>query len=244
MGYEQPGMKAEDDNGISCQPDHIRQDFIRKVYTILSFQLLLTTIIAYSITSQPTTWIRAHMFLYQGAQLITMGTLIGVTCCCSHIAKQFPLNYAFLGVITVGMGVTTGFVSSMYTADSVVMAMGATCCVFFSLTALAICTKIDFTGMGAYLMAAVMSLMAFGFMMMLFSMITGNPVSSGIRTLYAAGGVVIFSMYIVYDTQLIVGGSHRKHQFSVDDYVFAALNIYLDIINLFLFLLELFGERR
>merc|ERR1712187_469684 len=120
------------------------------------------------------------------------------------------------------------------------MAMGATCCVFFTLTAFAVCTDIDFTGMGAYLMVAVMSLMAFGFMMMLFSMITGSPVDGSVRTLYAAAGVVIFSMYIVYDTQLIVGGSHKKFSFSVDDYVFAALNIYLDIINLFLFLLELF----
>lgn len=36
----------------------------------------------------------------------------------------------------------------------------------------------------------------------------------------------------------------QEHQFEVDDYVFAALNIYLDVINLFLNLLELLGERR
>ena len=47
-----------------------------------------------------------------------------------------------------------------------------------------------------------------------------------------------------YDTQLIVGGAHKKHQFGVDDYVFAALNIYLDIINLFLLLLQLLQDRR
>ena len=38
---------------------------------------------------------------------------------------------------------------------------------------------------------------------------------------------MLFSLYLVYDTQLIVGGAHKKFQFSVDDYVFAALNIYL-----------------
>lgn len=45
------------------------------------------------------------------------------------------------------------------------------------------------------------------------------------------------------DTQLIIGGKHAKFQFSVDDYVFAALNLYLDIINLFLFILQIINNR-
>ncbi len=36
----------------------------------------------------------------------------------------------------------------------------------------------------------------------------------------------------------------KKVQISPDDYVFAALNLYLDIVNLFLYLLRLFGDRR
>jgi len=58
-------------------------------------------------------------------------------------------------------------------------------------------------------------------------------------------GVLLFTFYIVFDTQLLIGeyGGH-KVQFGIDDYVFAALNLYLDIINLFLHILSLFGERR
>merc|ERR1712244_171859 len=96
---------------------------------------------------------------------------------------------------------------------------------------------------GPYLMAALLALISFSFVMMLYSMITGSPIDGSIRTLYSLAGVVIFSLFIIYDTQLIVGGTHKKHQFTVDDYVFAALNIYLDIINLFLMLLELMGDR-
>ena len=47
----------------------------------------------------------------------------------------------------------------------------------------------------------------------------------------------------VYDTQLIVGGSHRKIQFSEDDYVLASIILYLDVINLFLFILDLLPGR-
>ena len=56
-------------------------------------------------------------------------------------------------------------------------------------------------------------------------------------------GVLIFSLYIVHDTQLMLGGSH-KVSIGMDDYVFAALNLYLDIINLFLLLLDLLNGGR
>ena len=55
---------------------------------------------------------------------------------------------------------------------------------------------------------------------------------------------MLFSFYIVYDTQLIVGGKHRKIMFHIDDYVLAAVSLYLDVINLFLMILRLLnGER-
>ncbi|CAE8608820.1 unnamed protein product, partial [Polarella glacialis] len=128
-----------------------------------------------------------------------------------------------------------GFLTAIYKTDSVLLALGATVMVFGSLTAYAKYTKSDFTGMGPYLMAALMSLMGFGFVLSLFSMFASVP--PVMQTLYALGGTLIFSMYIVYDTQQILGG--RSIELGVDEYVFAALNLYLDIINLFITLLQL-----
>ena len=53
-------------------------------------------------------------------------------------------------------------------------------------------------------------------------------------------GAVIFSLYIVYDTQLMLGGKH-KHALSPEEYIFAALHLYLDIVSLFLYILAIFG---
>lgn len=55
---------------------------------------------------------------------------------------------------------------------------------------------------------------------------------------------VIFACYMVFDTQMILGswGGH-KLEFEVDDYIFAALNLYLDIINFFLDMLAILGSR-
>ena len=57
---------------------------------------------------------------------------------------------------------------------------------------------------------------------------------------YGAAGALVFSLYLVYDTQLMLGGKH-KYALSPEEYIFAALNLYLDIINLFLYLLSIFG---
>ena len=57
--------------------------------------------------------------------------------------------------------------------------------------------------------------------------------------------VLVFVFYIIYDTQFIMGeyGGH-KEQFEIDDYIFASLNLYLDVVNLFLYILEMFGNRQ
>lgn len=74
--------------------------------------------------------------------------------------------------------------------------------------------------------------------------LAGSPAFHGMRLLYAFFGALLFSGFIVLDTQMIVGGKHSKYSFSLDDYCMAAINLYLDIIQLFLFLLELFGDRK
>ena len=52
------------------------------------------------------------------------------------------------------------------------------------------------------------------------------------RTAISAIGIVLFCLFLLIDIQLVMGGG--KYEFSPEDYVIAALNIYLDLVNLFL----------
>ncbi len=61
-------------------------------------------------------------------------------------------------------------------------------------------------------------------------------------SIYAAIFAVIYSIYILIDTQLILGG--KNVSLSLDNYVLGAVLLYIDIIGLFLELLRLFGRRR
>ena len=59
--------------------------------------------------------------------------------------------------------------------------------------------------------------------------------------LYIYVGLIIFCIYLIYDVQLLIGNSEKK--FSEDDYILAAINIYLDIIAIFIRLLEIIGSK-
>ena len=60
--------------------------------------------------------------------------------------------------------------------------------------------------------------------------------------LWSVGGVILFSFYLLFDTQMIMGGDNKRYQFDEDSYILAAVAIYLDIINLFLYILEILDD--
>merc|ERR1719379_1506895 len=153
-------------------------------------------------------------------------------CCCVETLRKFPNNYIFLAVITVCLSVIVGFTSARYTWQSVVLCAGITAFIFIGMTVFAWTTKTDFTGAGPYIFAAMLCLMCFGFFLGIMSL-CGMNVKWGYM-LYNIAGVFLFTFFIVFDTQRIMGelGGH-KYSFGIDDYVFAALNLYLDIIELF-----------
>jgi FtsH-binding integral membrane protein len=214
----------------------VRAGFVRKVYGILSVQLVLTVAIAAPIMIFGQEWIDLNEQYASAAIIISLVVVMCMSCFCMDMARVYPQNYLFLAIVTVCEAVVVGFISAMYELPSVCIAAGLTSGIFFGLTAFACTTKRDFTGMGSYLMSALMGLIFTSFLCMFFPSAIGH-------TLVAGAGAILFSCYIVYDTQLIVGGKSDS-KFTVDDYVFAAFKIYMDIIRLFLYLLRLFGERR
>jgi len=63
-----------------------------------------------------------------------------------------------------------------------------------------------------------------------------------IRLVYASLGVILFSFYLLFDIQMMMGGKNKRFQFEEDQYILAAVVIYLDIINIFLYILEIMGN--
>jgi len=179
---------------------------------------------------------------------LSLAITIGIMCvfmCKPGLMRTTPTNYVLLFLFTIAESILVGCICTQYTQESVLIVTGITAFVVFALTLFACQTSYDFTGMGPYLFCGMMVLCAMSFVFWIAAMmgLGSSPAFQTMRLLYAAGGALLFSCYIVYDTQLIMGGKH-KMKFSIDDYCMAAINLYMDIIQLFLFLLRLFGQRK
>ncbi|KAJ9582266.1 hypothetical protein L9F63_003395 [Diploptera punctata] len=156
--------------------------------------------------------------------------------CCGNIRRQAPHNYIFLFIFTLAESFFLGIFASFFEAESVIIAVGITAAVCLGLTLFAFQTKWDFTVMGGALFAALIILILFG---IIATFIPGRI----INLVYAACGALLFSLFLVYDTQLMIGGKH-KYTISPEEYIFAALNLYLDVINIFVYILAIFGGGR
>lgn len=137
----------------------------------------------------------------------------------------------FLSLFTLTEAYSISVVVSFYKTSIVLNAVVLTAGLFVFLTLFACQTKYDFTSWMPYLFGALWGLILFGFMAMFF------PYSSTGELIYGGLDALIFSAYILVDTQLIM----RKHH--VEEEIAAAISLYLDIINLFLAILRILNSQ-
>lgn len=202
----------------------------------MSVQLLVTLgfVALFTFIDGPAEFISENVFVFYIAIAISFACVIALSCYV-RLARSYPTNIIFLAIFTLAESLIVGFIAAFFAVEDVFIAVGVTAAVVFGLTLFACQTKYDFTGWGPYLFVALLVVLLFSLILIFIQE------SREVRTIFAVLVVLLFSMFLVYDTQLVIGGKHKKFQFSVDDYVFAALSLYLDIINIFLYLLIIFG---
>lgn len=213
----------------------IRLGFIRKVYGILMLQLLATVgiIALFLYVDSVRLYSQQNPWMWYLALVMMMVTLI-MLACCPDVRRRFPINFIVLVAFTLCEGFLLGALSSNYNQDAVIIAVGITAVVSAALTLFAFQTKWDFTAWGGMLFVFVIVLFCFGILCAI--------IQNKYATLaYSALGALLFSAYLVFDTQLMIGGRH-KYSLSPEEYIFAALNLYLDIVQLFMFILTMVGS--
>ncbi|XP_034241369.1 protein lifeguard 1 isoform X2 [Thrips palmi] len=233
-GYAEDPLQGDP---YSFSDQSIRRGFIRKVYSILMAQLVVTTsIIAIFTYHEPTkTYVRQNKAVFWSSFGVMFACLICMACCTS-VRRKAPMNFIFLGIFTLAESFMLGCAASSFRSEEVVMAAGFTAVVCFALTIFALQTKWDFTVLGGALFAGVIILLIFGIVV---AFIPGKAATIA----YASCGALLFSVYLIYDTQMMMGGKH-KYSISPEEYIFAALNLYLDIINIFIYILSIIGASR
>ncbi|RLW04905.1 hypothetical protein DV515_00005579 [Chloebia gouldiae] len=308
-GYPHPGMAMPTmpmrfgDSGlgdgsafqsVDWDDRKVRHAFIRKVYAIISLQLLVTVgIISVFTFVQPVhSFVRKNVAIYYASYAVFLVTYL-VLACCQGPRRRFPWNIILLSIFvsglglargpggvpmapqTLAMGLMTGTIASMYQTKAVLIAMLITAIVAIVVTIFCFQTKarrgthpalpsmgqvwgagqwghpglscdvcvcvcphqVDFTSCPGLFCVL-------GIVVMVTGIITAIVLSfkyvPWLHMLYAAIGAIAFTLFLAYDTQLVLG--NRKNTLSPEEYVYGALTIYTDIIYIFTFILQLVGR--
>ncbi len=237
-------------------PDFVENEktkFLARTYGWMSLALLLSAVSA---------WIAAHSpaftkIIWGISGTENAGTPVGfIILAVAEIAlvwflgakiRKMKLSSVIISFIAYSIinGLTLSSIFFVYQLSSVAYCFLASAVMFAAMSIYGMKTKSSLNKAGKYLMMALVGLIAISLANLLITLITHTALSV-LDWIISLATVVIFAGLTAYDSQKIL----RAAEFSdgQDDYkklsVYAALQIYLDFINIFLSLLRLFGKRR
>ena len=227
-----------DDVWVPKQYEHTdRMGFIRKVYAILTMQLALTTVVTGIAVAVEgfRDWLTANIGFLIACLLINIIVLITLFCC-KNQARKYPSNYVLVAIFTITESFLVANFAAFYDPITVIIAAGMTLGTTIGVTAYACYTKRDYTTCGGSLFGLLIGGILFAVFMGIFYQ--SRPVQIVVCLIF----IVIYTFYIVYDTQLIAGSG--KYKLDYDDYIIGAMFLYIDIIGLFIYILSLIGGKR
>ena len=214
----------------------IREGFISKVYGIIAYQIIITSIVVYFglVNSSFQELLLKSISLYYTCFFISLLCVL-LPICIPMIYQKVPMNYIILTIFTLSYSWMVAAVTCRYTISSVMLALFLTFITVVTLSIYAWKTKDDFTVVGGTLSVCLVLLIFISIFYLFLPL-------DLFYIILVYGSLVLFSIYLIYDTQLLIGKG--KVKFSEDDYILAAINIYLDVIILFLKILQIFGEKK
>lgn len=214
----------------------IQRTFLQKVYAWMFGGLLTTAVVAFAVVSSSVGYgLLSYRWIFALANIGLVWYLSArINSLSSTAATVLFLVYSALS------GVTFSIIFFVYTLDSIMSTFLVAAGMFAAMSAYGYFTKRDLSGWGSFLMMGVIGII-------LASVVNWFLGSSALSFAVSLIGVFVFVGLTAYDTQKIkemavveTSGSELASKAAI----IGALELYLDFINLFLFLLRLLGGRR
>ncbi len=212
---------------------------MRKVYLWMAMALVITGFTAYYVASSEAilTAIFTNQLLFWGLIIAEFGLVIGLTAAINRLSlTTATLMFVLYSVIN---GATLSSIFIIYTASSITSVFFITAGTFAAMALFGYFTKTDLSSMGKILFMALIGII-------IATIVNIFVKSSGLEMIISYIGVLIFVGLTAYDTQKIkqmllmapdAGEGAQKVA------LLGALSLYLDFVNLFLYLLRIFGKR-
>jgi len=214
--------------------------FMAGVYGWMGCALAITAGTAYYVASTPVVfnYIYTHTFVVVGLFIVQIGLVLAISTLINRMSFITALVLFLLYSAT--LGITLSSIFFVYTHSSILSTFLTTSLMFGAMSAYGYCTKADLTSMGNMSMMILFGLIIAMFVNMFLKSVQFDYILSGV-------GVVVFVLLTAYDTQKIKQFARPllvEQEMIGKVTLLGALMLYLDFINLFLFLLRFMGDRR
>ena len=212
--------------------------FLRAVYGWMFLGLAVTAAVAWYVASSPAIMgaIAGNKILFWAILLAPLGLVLFLS---ARVAKLAPATAALLFLVYSGLtGVMFAFVLLAYTGQSVANVFLVTSGMFGGLALYGTVTKRDLSGVGQFAMMGLIGVVIAS----IVSIFWHNDM---LQFVLSVCGVIVFTGLTAWDANRLRAMALQLPEGGTGSYaVVGALSLYLDFINLFLFLLRLFGRRR
>ncbi len=212
--------------------------FLMRVFTIMGIGLAITGVVAYLFAGAIAS---GAVQISSGMAWFLMLMPLGFVLALSfgvHKMSYATASVVF-GLYAVAMGLSLSFIFFVYTAASIATTFFITAGMFTALAIYGYTTKRDLTKMGSYLFMALIGLI-------IASVVNIFLASSVLSWVVSVIGVIIFAGLTAFDVQRLLWTGMQgdiNSEVQKKNAVMGALALYLDFINMFLFLLRIFGGR-
>ncbi len=212
---------------------------MRKVYVWMTLALVITGFTAYGVASSPGVLqaIYANPVIFWGLIIAEFALVIGVSAAINKLSlTTATLMFILYSVIN---GAMLSSIFLVYTASSIATVFFITAGTFGAMALVGYTTKTDLTSMGKFLFMALIGLI-------IATIVNLFVKSTGMTLILSYVGVLIFVGLTAYDSQKIKEMLLQAPDASEGAQKLAllgALTLYLDFINLFIYLLRIFGKR-
>lgn len=231
------------DNGITSRPERVialQNSFVARVYNWMGLGLATTALVALMTAASPPllNLIVGSQFIFLGLILGELGLVIALSGAITRLQATTAAMMFFLYSALNGLTLSVIFLA--YTSTSIANTFFVTAGTFGLMSLYGYATKRDLTSWGSFLFMGLIGIV-------LASIVNLFMRSEAIYWLVTYAGVIVFVGLSAYDAQMIKQmaaygfGDEESERKSA---VIGALRVYLDFINLFLLLLNIFGRRR
>ena len=214
---------------------------MRKVYVWMALALVVSGLTAYYVagSEQMLMAIFGNQITFWVLAIAEFGLVIGLTAALKKLS--FPLGACMFLLFSILNGVTLSAIFVVYTMSSIATTFFVTAGTFAAMAFIGYTTKKDLTKIGGILLMALIGLI-------IASVVNIFLKNSMMDIVISAIGVLIFVGLTAYDAQkikeMMLDCGTEVNDFTQKLAVFGALSLYLDFINLFLYLLRFLGKQR